>query len=230
MKTLIVEDDKTLADILAFAFIREGFTVIQADNGQTALTLWEQDQPDLVLLDINIPLPDGFSVCETIRKKRDTPIVILTVRSDEEDIIHGLDLGADDYITKPFSPRQLMARVHAILRRSSEEPTPAFRQVGALALDLAGRCLKMGEYAPISLTTLECRLLDCLMSYPLQIVPPETLIHHIWGPPPPGGSSDMLRQLIHRFCKKIKAISPDCIIIENTPGLGYRLVMEQAQR
>jgi DNA-binding response OmpR family regulator len=225
MKTLIVEDDKTLADILAFTFIREGFSVIQADNGLAALTLWEQDQPDLVLLDVNIPLPDGFSVCETIRKKLDTPIILLTVRADEEDIVHGLDLGADDYITKPFSPRQLMARVHAVLRRANEEPAQTFRQAGQIALDLPGRCLKIGEFAPVSLTTLECRLIDCLMINAGQIVPPETLLHHIWGPQ--SANNDMLRQLIHRFCKKIKTISPGCIIIENTPGLGYSLVLQQ---
>ena len=225
MKTLIVEDDKTLADILAFTFIREGFAVIQADCGQTALTLWEQDQPDLVILDVNIPIPDGFSVCETIRKKLDTPIIILTVRSDEEDIVHGLDLGADDYITKPFSPRQLMARVHAVLRRTIEEPAQTFRQAGHIALDLAGRCLKIGEFAPISLTALECRLIDCLMINAGLIVTPEALINHIWGPQ--GGTNEMLRQLIHRFCKKIKTISPNCIIIENTPGLGYSLVLQK---
>lgn len=120
MKTLIVEDDKTIADILAFTFHRQGYDVIQANNGNQALLAWEHDPPDLMVLDINLPSLDGFSVCETIRKRYDTPIIILTVRNSEEDIIHGFDLGADDYITKPFSPKQLMARVEAILRRSTE--------------------------------------------------------------------------------------------------------------
>ncbi len=110
MKTLIVEDDKTLADILAFTFVRQGFEVIQAFTGSEALNLWDKENPDLLLLDVNIPPPDGFSVCEMIRKDWDTPIIFLTVRDNEDDILHGLDLGADDYISKPFSPRQLMAR------------------------------------------------------------------------------------------------------------------------
>jgi DNA-binding response OmpR family regulator len=118
MKTLIVDDDKTLADILSFTFKREGYDVILAEDGGNALQLWEREKPDFIILDVNIPIPNGFSVCHTIRKKEETPIIFLTVRNDDEDIIHGFDLGADDYIIKPFNPKNLLARVEAILRRS----------------------------------------------------------------------------------------------------------------
>ncbi len=117
MKTLIVEDDQTIADILAFTFQREGFDVFQANTGKQALLTWEKELPDLMVLDVNIPKPDGFTVCETIKKKSDTPIIILSVRNSEEDILHGYDVGVDDYIVKPFSPKQLMARVQAVMRR-----------------------------------------------------------------------------------------------------------------
>ncbi|PKO15068.1 MAG: DNA-binding response regulator [Chloroflexi bacterium HGW-Chloroflexi-10] len=225
MKTLIVEDDKTLADILAFVFNREGFEVIHANNGQSALKLWEQNNPDLIILDINIPFPDGFSVCETIRKKFDTPIIILTVRNDEEDIVHGLDVGADDYITKPFSPRQLMARVYAVLRRSNQELPASCRQVGNVQLDLDRQVLMVADQTPIPLTTLECRLIDCLMRNAGQVVNAEIIIDYVWGTQ--DGNKEMVRQLVHRLRKKVENDPTEKTIIENIPGLGYSLRIQE---
>ncbi|MBN2503309.1 MAG: response regulator, partial [Anaerolineales bacterium] len=112
MKVLVVDDDRVLADVLVFTLRREGFEVIQALDGQVALQRWEADQPDLILLDVNMPKVDGFTVCRQIREQSDVPIILLTVKNEEEDIVGGLDIGADDYITKPFSPRQLVARIH----------------------------------------------------------------------------------------------------------------------
>src|SRR5665648_1154 len=155
MKTMVVDDDKNLADIIAFTFKREGHEVILAEDGNTALQRWRIDKPDLIILDVNIPIPDGFSVCHTIREEENTPIIILTVRSTEEDIIHGLDLGADDYITRPFSPRQLMARVDAVLRRSNREPEVAFRSAGKFQLDLNRHTLRIENNPIIPLTALE---------------------------------------------------------------------------
>jgi DNA-binding response OmpR family regulator len=225
MKTLIVEDDKTLADILAFVFNREGFEVIHANNGQSALELWEQHNPDLIILDINIPFPDGFSVCETIRKQFDTPIIILTVRNDEEDIVHGLDVGADDYITKPFSPRQLMARVYAVLRRSNQELPASCRQVGNIQLDLDRQVLMVAGQTPIPLTTLECRLIDCLMRNAGQVVNAEMIIDYVWGTQ--DGNKEMVRQLVHRLRKKVENDPTEKTIIENIPGLGYSLRIQE---
>lgn len=222
MKILIVDDDKTLAEIIAFTFKREGYAVILADDGESALKLWEQEKPDLIILDVNIPMPDGFSVCQSIREKEDTPIVILTVRSAEEDIIHGLDLGADDYIPKPFSPRQLMARVAAILRRSNHESGSSFREVGKYYLDLNRHALKIEDDFPIHLTALEFRLIDCLMINAGQIVNPGIIVDYVWGPL--GGNKEMVRQLIHRLRSKVEHENSESKIIETIPGVGYCLV------
>jgi DNA-binding response OmpR family regulator len=111
MKALVVDDDRVLGDVVAFTLRREGFEIILAYDGQTALERWIEHQPDLIILDVNIPKIDGFKVCERIRESDKTPIILLTVRGEEEDIVHGLDLGADDYIVKPFSPRQLLVQM-----------------------------------------------------------------------------------------------------------------------
>lgn len=219
MKTLIVEDDKTLADILAFTFVREGFEVVQAFTGTDALSLWEKENPDLMLLDVNIPLPDGFSVCETIRKNWDTPIIFLTVRDNEEDIIHGLDVGADDYISKPFSPRQLMARVDAVLRRSCNHFEENHYQVGAVYLDLEQKSLTIPNQDPISLSESECKFIHCIMHFAGQVVTSQILINCIWGPG--NGNKEMLRQLVHRLRKKMGVREESEPMIETISGIGY---------
>ncbi|MCA9975117.1 MAG: response regulator, partial [Anaerolineales bacterium] len=124
MKALVVDDDRILADLIAFTLRREGFSVSLAYNGEMALQLWRDGRPDIIILDLNLPQVDGFTVCRQIRAEEETPIIMLTVRSEEDDVIHGLELGADDYIAKPFSPRQLVARVQAVLRRSGKTAVP----------------------------------------------------------------------------------------------------------
>jgi DNA-binding response OmpR family regulator len=224
MKTMVVDDDKNLAEIIAFTFKREGYEVILAEDGETALQHWRLDKPDLIILDVNIPSPDGFSVCHTIREEEDTPIIILTVRSNEEDIIHGLDIGADDYITKPFSPRQLMARVDAVLRRSNRESDSAFREMGKFYLDLNRHTLKIDHNPAIQLTALEFRLFDCLMINTGQIVNAEIIVEYVWGTL--GGNKDMVRQLVHRLRNKIGMCYEGPELIETIPGLGYSLLLE----
>jgi DNA-binding response OmpR family regulator len=162
-KVLIVDDDRVLADVLAFTMRRAGFEVVQAADGEAALQRWTEEQPDLIVLDVNLPKLDGFAVCRHIREQADTPILMLTVRGEEDDIVHGLELGADDYITKPFSPRQLVARAQAVLRRASKMPAPATRQIGQLILDPNRREIRFGQGEAVSLTPLESRLLDYLM-------------------------------------------------------------------
>jgi DNA-binding response OmpR family regulator len=237
MKALIVDDDRVLADVLAFTLRREGFEVIQASDGLTALRRWEEEQPDIVVLDVNMPIMDGFAVCQRIREQADTPVILLTVRGEEDDIIHGLSLGADDYITKPFSPRQLVARTQAVLRRAGTVATPAIRQAGSLTLDLNRRELRVGRGEPVSLTPLESRLADYLLLNAGHVLTTNAIINHVWGPD--GGDRDMLRQLVHRLRTKItcglgrstsdsetgqdeRAHEP---YIETVPGLGYGLVV-----
>ncbi|HEX7974967.1 MAG TPA: response regulator transcription factor [Anaerolineales bacterium] len=226
MKALVVDDDRVLADLVAFTLRREGFEVIQAHDGEAALRRWADGQPDILLLDVNLPKAapklDGFAVCRKIREQSDVPIILLTVRDDEDDIVNGLKLGADDYILKPFSPRQLVARVLAVLRRSGRSTAPALRQVGNLTLDPGRREARLGEGEAFSLTALESRLLDYLMLNAGQIQTVEDIISHVWGPE--GGDRDMLRQLIRRLRSKIEPDPAQPVYIENVPGLGYGFV------
>lgn len=225
MKALIVDDDRTLADVIAFTFKREGFEVILAEDGEAAYRRWQDDNPDLIILDVNLPKEDGFSVCRRIREQSDIPIILLTVRSDEEDILGGFHLGADDYITKPFSPRQLIARVKAVLRRAKKKNPATVREWGNISLFLNRHELKIGDYPPIQLSSLELRMMDCLMINIGQIVTPEIIIDQVWGPN--GGDMDMVRQLIHRLRVKIDRQFPNQISIDNVPGLGYELKSNQ---
>jgi DNA-binding response OmpR family regulator len=222
MKVLIADDDRTLADVIAFTFKREGFDVILAEDGESAYQRWVHDKPELLILDVNMPKQDGFSLCRRIREVSDVPIILLTVRSDEEDIVNGLSIGADDYITKPFSPRQLMARVKAVLRRAKQVAPVTSRQAGNIELNLNRHELTINGHRPIKLSVLEMRLMDCLMINAGQIVTPEIIIDHVWGPL--SGDMDMVRQLVHRLRSKIEKDAANPVIIGNIPGVGYELL------
>jgi DNA-binding response OmpR family regulator len=227
MKALIVDDDRVLADLIAFTLRREGFAVIQAHDGEAALRRWQQEQPDLLVLDVNLPKVDGFTVCRRIRAQADTPIILLTVREEEDDIIHGLGLGADDYMLKPFSPRQLVARIQAVLRRAGTLMQPAERQVGNLSLDLTRREVRINDQPSISLTPLESRLLDYLMLNANHVLTSEDIINHVWGAE--GGDRDALRQLVRRLRNKIEPDPANPIYIETVPALGYGLKMDDGR-
>jgi DNA-binding response OmpR family regulator len=227
MKALIVDDDRVLADVVAFTLRREGFQVIQAYDGAAALQRWAEEQPDLIVLDVNLPKLDGFAVCQKIREEDDTPILLLTVRGEEDDVVHGLGLGADDYITKPFSPRQLVARAHAVLRRAGRSAPPALCEAGDLRLETSRREVRVGSGNAIALTPLESRLLHYLMLNAGHVLTTEAIINHVWGPE--GGDRDMVRQLVHRLRGKLaQAAGPDAserTFIETVPGLGYGLTL-----
>jgi DNA-binding response OmpR family regulator len=231
MKALIVDDDRVLADVLAFTLRREGFQVIQAHDGAAALERWSEEQPDLIVLDVNMPRLDGFAVCQRIRERDNTPIILLTVRGEEDDIVYGLNAGADDYVTKPFSPRQLVARVHAVLRRTGRAAVSGPRQVSQLKLDPTRRELCMAEGAIVTLTPLENRLLDYLMLNAGHVLTADAIIDHVWGVE--GGDRDMLRQLVHRLRAKLSEAAAAAELldphaqpwIETVPGLGYGLTV-----
>ena len=237
MKALIVDDDRVLADVLSFTLRREGFEIVQAHDGISALQHWADEDPDLIVLDVNLPKLDGFAVCQRIREKADTPILLLTVRGEEDDIVYGLELGADDYVTKPFSPRQLVARAHAVLRRAGKTSVDTPRQVGPLTCDPSRRELRIGDREPVSLTPLESRLLDYLVLNAGHVLTAEAIINHVWGVE--GADRDMLRQLVHRLRNKISqacqgqagdADTSQPIYIETVPGLGYGLIVPCRER
>src|SRR5262245_33400234 len=221
MKILVVDDDRVLADVVAFTLRREGFQVVQAHDGQVALERWAEEQPDMLVLDVNLPKLDGFAVCRKIREQSNVPIILLTVRDEEDDIVKGLGMGADDYVTKPFSPRQLVARTQAVLRRTGRLAAPAVRQVGQLLLDPSRREARLEQGEAIPLTPLESRLLDYLMLNAGHILTAEAIIEHVWGAE--GGDRDMLRQLVRRLRSKIEPDPAQPIYIETVAGLGYGL-------
>jgi DNA-binding response OmpR family regulator len=225
MKALIVDDDRTLAELLAFTLRRAGFETYLAFDAPGAAKVFSQTPMDIIILDVNLPgtpvLKDGFAVCSLIRQRSDVPIILLTVRDEEEDVLHGLEIGADDYILKPFSPRQLVARIQAVMRRS----TPGYPSNAApyiyqdVKFEPARREFTRQGHNPVVLTRLEAKLIEQLMLNPHHIFPMETLIDHIWGPG--AGSKEMLRQLIRRLRLKIEQDPDHPELIQNLPGIGY---------
>ena len=225
MKALIVDDDRVLADVVAFTLRREGFDVIKAYDGRSAVQRWVEEQPDIILLDVNMPEMDGFSVCKQIREQSDIPIILLTVRGEENDIVKGLEIGADDYIVKPFSPRQLVARTKAVLRRAGKVAAAPVHQAGDLRFDLRRREVTIGDGDAVSLTQLENRLFECLIVNVGHVLTTDTIIDHVWGPS--GGDRDMLRQLVRRLRGKIEPDPTNPTYIKTIPGLGYGLVIKR---
>lgn len=221
MKALIVDDDLDLADVISFTMRRAGFETLVAHNGDLALKRWQAERPDIILLDLNLPKMDGLAVCQHIRAQDDTPIIILTVRGEEDDVVQGLELGADDYIIKPFSPRQLVARAEAVLRRAANVDilSPAPLVAGVFTLDLTRREATIADAPAVHLSTLECRLLAILMQNIGKVLPANTLIDHVWGPA--GANREMLKQLVSRLRSKIEPNPSNPIYIETVVGVGY---------
>jgi len=224
LKALVVDDDLALADVVSFTLRKAGYDVILAHDGLVALDRWRSEAPDLIILDLNLPKLDGLSVCRKIRAQDDTPIIMLSVRSDEDDIVMGLRLGADDYIVKPFSPRQMVARVEAVLRRVGEpHPSPGLLTIEDIALDLSRCKVSCRSELIAKLTPLECRLLEILMINRDQVMLAETLIDQVWGPG--GGDKDMLKQLVYRLRHKIEICPSKLMFIETVAGIGYSLIV-----
>lgn len=221
MKILIVDDDPDLLSLVGFALSQSGFAVVKGVDVPSALKAFAAEAPDLAILDINLPGGSGFDICEAIRKQSRIPIMMLTARGEEEDLVRALDLGADDYLTKPFSPRTLLARVRALLRRSGVESGGAMT-VGRLRLDLEALVLHLGEGPAVKLTKLETRLLQILLANAGHVVGTERLLTHVWGH---RGSGDrqLLKQLVHRLRHKIEADPAAPQVLKTEAGAGYRI-------
>lgn len=220
MKVMVVEDDLALSDVLSFTLRRAGFEVATAYDGLAALETFDAENPDLLILDLNLPRLDGLSVCKQVRAKSETPIIILSVRDGDEAVVRGLEMGADDYIVKPFSPNQLVARVRAVMRRAGVAASPALLEAAGLVLDRSRNEVVLRDGATVRLTPLEVRLLERLMLHPGQVLPSETLINAVWGVE--GGDKAMLKQLVYRLRTKVEPESATAHI-ETVPGIGYAL-------
>lgn len=221
MGILIVEDDLSLSDVIAFTLRRAGFEVTMAYDGESALRNWQTTAPTLLILDLNLPKLDGLSVLRRIREESDIPIIILSVQGGDETIVRGLELGADDYIVKPFSPTQLVARIRAVLRRADMKPQVGTLTVGELRLDRSRNEVQYGEQTALRLTPLETRLLEALMMNPGQVLTADQLIAAVWGID--GGDRTMLKQLVYRLRAKLALDNTAPIQLETIPGIGYTL-------
>ena len=219
MKILVVEDDLSLSDVLAFTLRRVGYEVITAFDGVAALQLWEAEKPDLVVLDLNLPKLDGLAVCRQIRSQAQTPIIILSVRSGDEEVVKGLELGADDYIVKPFSPNQLVARIRAVSRRAGVAETASVLELAGLTFDRTRNEVQRQDGEPVRLTPLEAKLLEALILHAGQVLTSDTLITVVWGTE--GGDRTMLKQLVYRLRVKIDPDEPSSSLVETIPGIGY---------
>lgn len=219
-KILIVDDDLALADVLAFTFRRAGFDVLLAHDGKDALDQYARELPELIVLDWMLPSLDGLQVCKRLRSNSDVPIIMLTVRYNDDDVVAALEAGADEYITKPFSPRQAVARVRALLRRTGGTP-PEVLHAGTLSLDMERYEVKRAGETAIRLSRLEARCLQALFQNAGHVLTTQGLIARIWGPE--GATQEMLKQLIYRLRNKLDSEPGMPALIETIPNQGYVL-------
>ncbi|MFZ5881975.1 MAG: response regulator [Chloroflexota bacterium] len=224
-RILVVDDEPAVTDLLAYNLRKALYDVSIAADGREALRLAGEFQPDLILLDLMIPEVDGLDVCRALRKTSDVPIIMITARGEETDRVVGLELGADDYVTKPFSVRELMARIKAVLRRVHDKPedesSTLLRGPGGLRLDGERRTVHVGDTA-IDLTRLEFDLLQRLLSNHGRVLTRERLLEQAWGYEYVGDTR-AVDSAVKRLRAKLRAASPDADCIESVRGLGYRI-------
>lgn len=222
---LVVDDEPHYLWTIRLNLEARGYVVLEARDGEGALDIVVTECPDLVLLDVRMPGMSGFDVCKNIRKFSTVPIIMLTAMAEDKDKVRGLDTGADDYITKPFSSDELLARVRAVLRRvelsEQDEPRPVF-QAGDLEVDFVKQQVFLAG-DPVHLTPIEYRLLSELVRYPGRVLVPEYLLEKVWGVGHEG-ENRLLRQAIHRLRRKIEPDESAPQFIHNRPALGYVFV------
>ncbi|MDT8898875.1 MAG: response regulator transcription factor [Thermanaerothrix sp.] len=221
-KILVVDDEPQIVRVIRVYLERAGFQVIPAANGEEALSLFRRERPDFVILDLNLPGMDGLDVARAIRRESNVPILMLTARVEEVDRITGLELGADDYVTKPFSPREIVARVRAIFRRAAETPTETERlRVGNLEIDLVQHTVTV-DGKPVNLTPTEFALLVTLARHPRRVFTRLQLLENALGTDYPG-----YERTIDAHIKNLRAkIEPNPrrpTYIQTVFGVGYKL-------
>jgi phosphate regulon transcriptional regulator PhoB len=215
---LIVEDEEAIRDLVAFHLETAGFQVIQAEDGEEGLRQALDEAPDLVLLDLMLPRLDGVALLRALRRLSRVPVIMLTARTEEADRVRGLELGADDYVGKPFSPRELVARVKAVLRRT-DPPTDRLA-AGGVEIDLqAHRCYVQGRERELTLT--EFGLLQTLMERPGQVLTREMLLEKVWGYDYYGDARTVDVHVRH-LREKVEAEPSRPRLIETVRGVGYR--------
>ena len=222
-KILIVDDEAPIIDVLSYNLKQAHYEVVVARDGEQALTLARKELPDLVILDLMLPHVDGLEVCRILRRERDIPIIMLTARDAEIDRVVGLELGADDYMVKPFSVRELLARVKNVLRRANSQQTDKISErleIGPLVVDVARREVYLGALE-LELTTLEFELLYTLAFHAGQVLSREQLLEKVWGYDY-YGDQRVVDAAIKRLRSKLRQAAPQDEIIESVRGIGYK--------
>lgn len=231
-KILVVDDEPNIIELARLYLENEGFEVISAADGQAALAKIEAERPGLVVLDLMLPELNGWEVCKRVRAKSDLPIIMLTARDDDVDKIVGLELGADDYMTKPFNPRELVARVKAVLRRGAKPAagqTESLLQAGPLKMDLARREVTLAGQL-VSLRTKEFDLLQVLLQHRGQVLSREQLLNLAWGFDFYGETRTVDVHVAHlreKFKSAAGAAGAAPVAIETVWGIGYKLVLDE---
>ena len=226
-KILVVDDEAEIVRLVRAYLERAGFAVVTASEGRQALAVFRHERPNLVILDLNLPGMDGLDICRALRRDSDVPIIMLTARIEETDRLIGLELGADDYIVKPFSPREVVARVRTVLRRSEGIPVrPEVISSAGVILDLAQRAASMNGQ-PLDLTTMEFDLLALLVQHPGQVFTRLQLLERTQGAVYEGYERT-IDVHIKNLRKKLGDDSQEPRFIETIRGVGYRFMREAA--
>jgi two-component system response regulator MtrA len=218
-KVLVVDDDAALAEMLGIVLRTEGFDSRVCPSGDGALAAFRDYRPDVVLLDLMLPGKDGIDVCKEIRAESGVPIVMLTAKSDTVDVVVGLESGADDYVAKPFKPKELLARIRARVRKFDAVP-PESLQIGDLDIDVAGHQVTRGDQV-ISLTPLEFDLLVCLARKPWQVFTREVLLEQVWGYRH-AADTRLVNVHVQRLRSKIEHDPENPEIVVTVRGVGYK--------
>ena len=217
-KILIVDDEKNIVDIIAFNLKKEGYTVITAADGEEGVQKAMEENPDLILLDIMMPKMDGYEVCKKIREKKNTPIIMLTARSDEKDELQGFQLGVDEYITKPFSPKILVARVEAVLRRTNQAEETELLEYGGIVVDKTAHSVTI-DGKPIDLSFKEFELLTYFMENKGIALSREKILNHVWNYDYFGDA-----RTIDTHVKKLRSkLGDKGDLIKTIWGVGYKM-------
>jgi two-component system response regulator MtrA len=218
-RVLIVDDDTALAEMLGIVLRSEGYEPFLCSDGDGALAAFREHKPDLVLLDLMLPGIDGIDVCRQIRAESGVPIVMLTAKTDTIDVVVGLESGADDYVVKPFKPKELVARIRARLRRT-EEPTQEMLEIGDLVIDVAGHSVKRDGH-PIQLTPLEFDLLVALARKPWQVFTREVLLEQVWGYRH-AADTRLVNVHVQRLRSKVERDPENPDVVVTVRGVGYK--------
>ncbi len=218
-RVLVVDDDTALAEMLGIVLRAEGFEPVFCADGDQALAVFRDAKPDIVLLDVMLPGRDGVDVCRAIRAESGVPIVMLTARTDTLDVVAGLENGADDYIHKPFKPKELVARLRARLRPAAQ-PLVEHLTIGDLAIDITGHVVRRGDEI-ITLTPLEFDLLTCLARRPWQVFTREMLLHEVWGYRH-AADTRLVNVHVQRLRSKVEIDAEHPEIVVTVRGVGYR--------